>query len=132
MGTATRAQAGFSTVVIRRQFRVDSPAGERLLLSDAVGMDMKNARFAVRAVIGRYQNGGYRIDHIYPALAGVAGSRPFTFTGGRSISAPVGRPGQTYALTLSITYAKQADGFWRDHRVRHRHASHHRFEFGPA
>ena len=132
MGTATRAQAGFSTVVIRRQFRVDSPAGERLVLSDAVGMDMKNARFAVRAVIGRYQNGGYRIDHIYPALAGVAGSRPFTFTGGRSISAPVGRPGQTYALTLSITYAKQADGFWRDHRGRHRHASHHRFEFGPA
>jgi hypothetical protein len=86
----------------------------------------------VRGVIGHVQNGRYRVDYAYPVLAGAAGPRPVTFSGGEVISPPTGHPGQVYFLTVSLTYTKQADGFWRDHRRHERHASHDHFEFGRA
>jgi hypothetical protein len=132
MGNAQPGTAGVSSVVIQRQFAVSSTRGERLFLNEDFASQLKNAGFAIRAAVGHYQNGRFQLDYNFRTVAGVAGSRPRVFSDGLFISPRLGHPGQTYYLTLSITYIKQADGFWRDHQHRHHHASNHHFEFGRA
>jgi hypothetical protein len=132
MGNAQPGTAGVSSVVIQRQFEVSKARGERLFLNEDFGSQLKDAGFAIRAAVGHYQNGRFLLDYNFRTVPGVAGSRPQVFGDGLFISPRLGRPGQTYVLTLSILYTKAADGYWRDHRHRHHHVSHHRFEFGRA
>jgi hypothetical protein len=127
MGAFQAKTSAVSSVLIQREFRVDSPAGEKLTFKGLLGGAFKNSSATATALIGHYDGSQVVVDQRIPLFRGHAGKGTLRFGLNRSfLSRRLAEDGgQPYFLMVSIRYAKNRGGFWHD---RGSSASFHRFE----
>jgi hypothetical protein len=117
MGQSTAPIATSSTLAIQRTFRVDSPAGERLVVQGLINTFFKDASFSVNAQIGHKQGGAFKVDEQLALLSGSVGATPTTITRSGPLLKSKLLPqagGRHYFVRLFFTFAKAPDGFWHD------------------
>ena len=130
MGTFRAKTSATSSVLIQREFQVDSPAGERLAFRTLLGGAFKNASASASALIGHYDGGQFVVDQRFSLFHGSAGAVPLDFGLNKTFLSRTlaSDGGQPYFLMVSIDYKKHRGGFWHDRGSRGGSASFHRFE----